>query len=95
MITQSELALDITRSWRSNQSAVGNTRGVCRHIQALGYVPLVEFPLSSDRRADILALDRRGSFVLIEIKSNLADYRGDTKWPGYLPHSDRLYFAVA
>ncbi|MDP6473392.1 MAG: MmcB family DNA repair protein [Alphaproteobacteria bacterium] len=95
MITQGELALDTTRPWREETSAIGLARGVCRLMQALDCVALAEFPLSGGRRADILALDRRGEFVIVEIKSGLADFRGDSKWPDYLPHCDRFYFAVA
>ena len=40
-------------------------------------------------------LDRKGRFVIVEIKSSLADFRADTKWPDYLPHCDFYYFAVA
>ena len=95
MITQGELALDTARSRQSEQNAGSIARGVCRLMLAMDCVPLAEFPLSSGRRADILALDRRGGFVLVEIKSSLADFRGDQKWPEYLPHCDRFYFAVA
>jgi len=42
-------------------------------------VSLAEFPLSSGRRADILALDRRGGFTIVEIKSGQADFRSDLK----------------
>ena len=95
MITQGELALDTTRPWQTEQTASGLTRGVCRLMQAMDCVALAEFPLSSGRRADILALDRRGGFTIVEIKSGLADFRGDSKWPDYLVHCDRFYFAVA
>ncbi len=95
MITQGELALDMTRPWQAEQSAGGLARGVCRLMQAMDCVPLAEFPLSSGRRADVLALDRRGAFIIVEIKSGLADFRSDSKWPEYLLHCDRFYFAVA
>ena len=95
MITQGELALDTTRPWQAEQNAGGLARGVCRLMQAMDRVPLAEFPLSSGRRADILAVDRRGRFIIVEIKSGLADFRGDSKWPDYLLHCDRFYFAVA
>jgi hypothetical protein len=69
-------------------------RGVCRTLEQLGYVSLVEFPLASGRRADILALGKRGDLVIVEIKSSVADFRADRKWIAYRDFSDRLYFAV-
>ena len=71
------------------------TRGVCRAIEQLGYMSLVEFPLANGRRADVLALGKTGDFVIIEIKSSVADFRADRKWTTYRDFSDRLYFAVA
>jgi hypothetical protein len=70
-------------------------RGVCRALDQLGYVSLVEFPLANGRRADILALGKGGELVIVEIKSSVADFRADQKWPSYREFADRLYFAVA
>lgn len=94
MADKSELALDLTRPWLAERRADGLARGVCRLLDALGYSPLIEVPLASGRRADILAMNGRGRFVIVEIKSSLADFRADGKWSGYLPFCDRLYFAV-
>lgn len=69
-------------------------RGVCRALEQLGYVSLVEFPLANGRRADILALGRTGDLVIVEIKSSAADFRADRKWSAYRDFSDRFYFAV-
>ena len=69
-------------------------RGVCRTLDQLGYVSLVEFPLANGRRADILALGKSGDLVIVEIKSSVADFRADRKWSSYRDFSDRLYFAV-
>jgi hypothetical protein len=55
---------------------------------------LAEFSLRSGRRADILALDGDGRFTIVEIKSSLADFRADQKWPDYLEFCDRFFFAV-
>jgi len=33
--------------------------------------------------------------VVVEIKSSVADFRADRKWPEYRQWCDRLYFAVA
>jgi len=70
-------------------------RGVCRALDQLGYASLVEFPLANGRRADVLALGKSGELVIVEIKSSVADFRADRKWPSYRDFSDRLYFAVA
>ncbi len=70
-------------------------RGVCRALDQLGYSSLVEFPLANGRRADVLALGRHGELVIVEVKSSVADFRADRKWPAYRDFSDRLYFAVA
>jgi len=32
--------------------------------------------------------------VIVEIKSSVADFRGDRKWASYRDFADRLYFAV-
>ena len=81
----------------SESEPVGATflaRGACRALALLGYVSLVEFPLANGRRADILALGNTGDFVIVEIKSSVADFRADRKWAGYRDYADRLYFAV-
>jgi hypothetical protein len=76
------------------QTAVLLARGVCRALEQLGYASLLEFPLANGRRADILALGRRGNLVIVEIKTSVADFRADRKWAHYRDFSDRLYFAV-
>jgi len=69
-------------------------RGICRALDQLGYASLVEFPLINGRRADILGLGKAGDLVIVEIKSSVADFRGDRKWSSYRDFADRLYFAV-
>ena len=76
-------------------NAVLLARGVCRALDQLGYASLLEFPLANGRRADVIALGKTGELVIVEIKSSVADFRADQKWPGYRDFSDRLYFAVA
>jgi hypothetical protein len=71
------------------------SRGVCRALDQLGYASLLEFPLANGRRADIVALSPSGEFVIVEIKSSIADFRADRKWGFYRDYADRLYFAVA
>ena len=70
------------------------TRGVCRLFQNLGFGTLTEFKLSNGRRVDVMAIDRNGDFVIVEVKSSVADYRSDRKWHEYLVFSERFYFAV-
>ncbi len=55
---------------------------------------LFEFKLRTRRRADVIGLGRDGGFTIVEIKSSLADYRADSKWPDYTGFCDRFYFAV-
>jgi hypothetical protein len=64
-------------------------------LDQLGYASLVEFPLANGRRTDVLALGRRGEIIAVEVKSSVADFRADQKWPSYREFADRLYFAVA
>jgi len=75
-------------------SATLLARGTCRAFEQLGYASLLEFPLANGRRADILALDRRGDLAIIEVKSSVADFRADRKWADYRDFADRFYFAV-
>jgi len=70
------------------------TRGVCRLLADMGYSVLREFKLISGRRVDVAGLDRKGHFIVVEVKSSLADFRCDEKWPEYLPFCDTFYFAV-
>ena len=70
------------------------TRGVCRLFRNLGFGVLTEFKLSSGRRVDVIAIDRNGGFIIVEVKSSIADYRADRKWQEYLAFCERFYFAV-
>lgn len=69
-------------------------RGVSRMLRSMGYTPLAEFKLSSSRRVDVAGLNRRGMMAAVEIKTTLADLKGDQKWSEYLPYCDCFYFAV-
>lgn len=69
-------------------------RGICRLFLDLGYSALTEFTLASGRRADVAALSRTGEIVIVEIKTSIADFRADGKWPEYLEYCDAYYFAV-
>ena len=89
-----QLALDLARPCVAEGRAEGLARGVCRLLDAMGVCPLVEVPLGTGRRADVLGQDGKGRFTVVEIKSGLADFRADTKWMDYRDHCDRFYFAV-
>jgi hypothetical protein len=54
-----------------------------------------EVALANGRRADILAIRRNGEIWIVEIKSSIADFRADQKWPEYRDYCDALLFAVA
>jgi len=69
-------------------------RGVCRLLGDMGFAALTEFKLKSKRRADVIGVDKANIFVIIEIKSGLADLRADEKWHEYLDFCDLFYFAV-
>lgn len=70
-------------------------RGVQRVLQAHGLVSLSEVVLANGRRADVMALGVQGDIWIVEIKSSIADFRSDGKWPEYRDYCDRLLFAVA
>jgi hypothetical protein len=69
-------------------------RGVIRMFARHDLAAMVEVPLDGGRRADIMALDSRGQIVIVEIKVARADLLGDMKWPDYLDHCDRFFWAV-
>lgn len=79
---------------RQSPTALAVQRGVLRFLSAHGQFGLPEFSLASGRRADILALDAKGTVTIIEIKSSAIDFRTDGKWPEYRAYCDRLLFAV-
>ena len=69
-------------------------RGTMRLLLDLGFSSLPEFALRNGRRVDLMALGPDGRFSAVEVKSSRADFLSDRKWPGYLAHADRFYFAV-
>jgi len=79
---------------RQSETALQVARGVRRLLRAHGMASVTEMPLPSGRRADVVALAPDGQIVIVEIKSSLADFRADLKWPEYRYHCDRLYFAI-
>ncbi|HYG88673.1 MAG TPA: MmcB family DNA repair protein [Azospirillum sp.] len=74
--------------------AAAITRGVRRALYQRGFVSLTEFRLANGRRADVLAVDEAGMVLIVEVKSSIADFRSDQKWPEYRDWCDAFYFAV-
>ncbi|MFN3890064.1 MAG: MmcB family DNA repair protein [Beijerinckiaceae bacterium] len=70
-------------------------RGARRMMSTLGYSSVCELVLPNGRRADIVAISGAGRIAIIEIKSSVADFRSDHKWPEYADYCDQLFFAVA
>ena len=79
---------------RQSQRALEIRRGVVRHFSQTGMTFVSELPLSSGRRADLIGMDRKGRFTIIEIKSSIGDFRADSKWPDYRAYCDQLFFAT-
>jgi len=79
---------------RQSETALLVARGTRRLMHALHFSTVAELPLLSGRRADLVALSEAGAIHIIEIKSSIADFRADQKWPDYRAHCDRLYFAI-
>lgn len=69
-------------------------RGVTRMLLRHDLVAIPEVPLDGGRRADLMAVDAHGRLVIVEIKVSRIDLLGDAKWPDYLAHCDRYYWAV-
>ncbi len=70
-------------------------RGVVRLLASYAMATVSELPLPDGRRADVVGLGADGTILIVEIKSSVADFRADGKWPEYRAYCDRLYFAVA
>jgi hypothetical protein len=80
---------------RQSPTALAVARGTQRLLLALGLSCVAELPLGSGRRADLVAIGDGGDIWIVEIKSSIADFRVDQKWPDYRLHCDRLLFATA
>jgi hypothetical protein len=79
---------------RQSPAATAIARGTMRALRDLGFAVVTELPLSTGRRADLIAFDRAATVWIIEIKSSPADFRADHKWRDYRLTCDRLFFAV-
>ncbi len=80
---------------RQSESALKIARGTARLLHAHGFSVVSELPLPSGRRADIVGLNAGGEIWIVEVKTSIADFRADQKWPDYRVHCDRLFFATS
>ena len=69
-------------------------RGVTRLFCRQDLFAVCEMPLPNGRRADLMAIDGKGSFTIVEIKVARTDLLGDGKWLDYLDYCDRFFWAV-
>lgn len=69
-------------------------RGVTRLFCRQDLFAVCEMPLPNGRRADLMAIDPKGGFTIVEIKVAKADLIGDCKWTDYLEYCDRFFWAV-
>ncbi|WP_305988551.1 MmcB family DNA repair protein [Roseibium sp. MMSF_3544] len=79
---------------RQSDTALKVWRGTARLLRQFDFACLPEVTLASARRADLLALGPKHELWIVEVKSSIADFRADTKWPDYRQHCDRLFFAT-
>ena len=87
--------MDVIVTFSRPEITTAVTRGAARLLVDLGYAPLAEVTLPNGRRADLMALSRKGHILIIEVKSGLEDFRVDRKWHEYMPYCDAFAFAVA
>src|SRR6266545_793947 len=88
------LAASLPVDGRQSPTALEVARGTTRLLHSLGFSVVSELPLTSGRRADLVALGDNGEIWIVEIKSSIADFRADQKWIDYRLHCDRLFFAT-
>ena len=91
----SAVLLEIDLVFSRPETTLAVTRGAGRLLRHMGYAPLLEVGLPNGRRADVMALGRRGDLIICEVKSGIEDYRVDRKWGEYAPFCDAFFFAVA
>ncbi len=94
-VLQSVADLTAPPDGRQSDAALDIRRGVGRLLRGHGLAPLYEVALANGRRADVMAVGHSGEIWIVEVKSCLADFRSDQKWPEYREYCDRLLFAVA
>lgn len=80
---------------RQSETALMVRRGVGRMLRTEGFAAVPEVTLRSGRRADLVAINKAGEVWIVEVKSSVEDFRADLKWPDYVAHADRFFFATA
>ena len=90
MATQPESPCFTDQSPIAAEVARGVTRLFCRQ----DLFAVCEVPMPNGRRADLMAIDGKGGFTIIEIKVAKSDLLGDSKWTDYLDYCDRFFWAV-
>ena len=70
-------------------------RGATRYLRQAGCVVAQEMSFANARRADLVAVRPNHDIWIVEVKSGLADFRADGKWPEYADYCDALCFAVS
>lgn len=88
------LAVQFPDDGRQSETAREVARGTRRLLRSQGIATVTELSLSDGRRADIVGVGVDGTITIVEIKSSIADFRTDHKWPCYWAHCDRLLFAI-
>ncbi len=79
---------------RQSPTALMVQRGTMRLMRGqFDLACFAEVPLANGRRADVLGVGPKGEIWIVEIKSSLADFRVDAKWPFYRDYCDRFFFA--
>ncbi len=84
----------IDTAGEGSEVAADVARGVIRLLATMKVSALTEMPLRNGRRVDVMGLAPDGRITVVEIKSSVADFRADHKWPEYLEFCDFFYFAV-
>ncbi|MDD9911198.1 MAG: MmcB family DNA repair protein [Ahrensia sp.] len=79
---------------RQSGRALQIKSGVERLFGEGNWALLPELTLDNGRRADLVAVSPKGGITIVEIKSSVADFRADSKWPDYLAWCDQFYFAT-
>lgn len=79
---------------RQSERAMEIRNGMMRHLAKFNMSALAEISLSNGRRADLLAIDRKGIITIIEIKSSVEDFKVDQKWHEYKDFCDKFTFAT-
>lgn len=79
---------------RQSEMAMIIRRGIITGLSESDLVFLPELTLSNSRRADLVALNRKGEILIFEIKSSIADFQTDNKWHEYKVFCDKFYFVT-